>query len=96
MNNGLGARVPFVTDKVKLARTRNPTPTAAPTANPGPNPCPDPNPHPHPNPNPDPNPNPNPHPHQVYWGHTLNEKAFTKLAPGQLVNHFPGGDIAEI
>ena len=28
--------------------------------------------------------------YNVYWGHTLNEKSFNKLAPGQLVNHFPG------
>ena len=26
----------------------------------------------------------------VYWGHHLNEKEFSKLAPQQLVNHFPG------
>ena len=26
----------------------------------------------------------------VYWGHHLNEKEFAKLAPQQLVNHFPG------
>ena len=25
----------------------------------------------------------------VYWGHHLNEKEFAKLAPQQLVNHFP-------